>query len=135
MLVRTGAIDGVAIRLDCGSLSGVSVPRVSRKGQHTCPGSVGERPNMKKRNGRFSERERAAVYRAIFERRDVRRIFLSAPIPKAVLTRLLKAAHHAGSVGFMQTWDFVIIKDIEIKNAVKELFLQANAAAAARLSE
>jgi 5,6-dimethylbenzimidazole synthase len=86
---------------------------------------------MKRRNGTFSERERAAVYRAIFERRDVRRNFLPARIPEATLTRLLNAAHHAGSVGFMQPWDFVIIRDPEIKMAVKDLFLQANAEAAA----
>jgi 5,6-dimethylbenzimidazole synthase len=54
----------------------------------------------------FSLAEREAVYRAIFERRDVRRNFLLKPIPEEVLARLLNAAHHAGSVGFMQPWDF-----------------------------
>ena len=87
---------------------------------------------MKGRNGTFSERERAAVYRAIFERRDVRRNFLPAPIPEAMLAKLLTAAHHAGSVGFMQPWDFVIIRDTKMKMAVKNLFLQANAEAAAQ---
>ncbi|MGB4895487.1 MAG: nitroreductase family protein, partial [Nitrospira sp.] len=47
----------------------------------------------------FSKAEREAVYRAIFERRDVRRNFLPTPIPDEVLARLLNAAHHAGSVG------------------------------------
>jgi len=89
---------------------------------------------MKGRNGTFSERERAAVYRAIFERRDVRRNFLPAPIPEAILARLLTAAHHAGSVGFMQPWDFLIIRDTKTKVAVKDLFLHANANAAAQHS-
>lgn len=83
-------------------------------------------------DGRFSDVERAAVYRAIFERRDVRRNFLKKPIPRQVLTRVLTAAHHAGSVGFMQPWDFVVVRDYVSKRAVKELFRQANADAARR---
>jgi 5,6-dimethylbenzimidazole synthase len=83
-------------------------------------------------DGQFSESERDAVYRVIFERRDVRRNFLPTPIPDQVLTRVLTAAHHAGSVGFMQPWDFVLIRDLATKGAVKELFLQANDKAAAR---
>ena len=79
----------------------------------------------------FSDVEREAVYRAIFERRDVRRNFLPAPIPDQVLTRVLTAAHHAGSVGFMQPWDFVVVRDRTTKGAVKELFRQANEKAAA----
>ena len=83
-------------------------------------------------SSRFSDAEREAVYRAIFERRDVRRNFLKKPIPRQVLTRVLTAAHHAGSVGFMQPWDFVVVRDHVSKGAVKELFLQANADAANR---
>lgn len=49
----------------------------------------------------FSDNERAGLYRAIYERRDVRSQFLPDPIPRPVLARLLKAAHHAPSVGFM----------------------------------
>jgi 5,6-dimethylbenzimidazole synthase len=82
--------------------------------------------------GRFSNREREAVYRSIFERRDVRKNFLPAPIPGDVLTRLLTAAHHAGSVGFMQPWDFVVIRDRATKRAVKDLFDHANAEAVGR---
>ncbi|HXF92337.1 MAG TPA: 5,6-dimethylbenzimidazole synthase [Nitrospiraceae bacterium] len=83
-------------------------------------------------NGTFSDPERKAVYRAIFERRDVRRNFLAVPIPDDVLARLLTAAHQAGSVGFMQPWDFVIIREAVTKRAVKALFRDANAAAARR---
>ncbi|MCP9442614.1 MAG: 5,6-dimethylbenzimidazole synthase [Nitrospira sp.] len=82
--------------------------------------------------GRFSDAERAAVYRAIVERRDVRRNFLPDPIPEEVFIRLLTAAHHAGSVGFMQPWDFIVIRDPATKGAVKRLFLEANADAARR---
>jgi 5,6-dimethylbenzimidazole synthase len=78
----------------------------------------------------FTRSEQAAVYRAIFERRDVRRNFLPTPIPDEVLNRLLNAAHHAGSVGFMQPWDFVIVRNHATKGAVKNLFREANAKAA-----
>ncbi|WP_447974030.1 5,6-dimethylbenzimidazole synthase [Nitrospira sp. Kam-Ns4a] len=87
---------------------------------------------MKVANGRFSADERAAVYRAIFERRDVRRNFLPTPVSNDVLDRLLRAAHHAGSVGFMQPWNFLVVRDAATKRAVKAEFLKANAAAARR---
>lgn len=83
-------------------------------------------------HGKFSEPEREAVYRAIFERRDVRRNFLSAPIPGDVLARLLTAAHHAGSVGFMQPWDFVVVRKGATKRKVKALFHEVNDKAATR---
>ncbi len=87
---------------------------------------------MKKANGQFSQREREAVYRVMFERRDVRRNFLPTPIPDEVLMRLLTAAHHAGSVGFMQPWDFVVIRNRATKRAVKDLFREANRKASAK---
>ncbi|MGE0471092.1 MAG: 5,6-dimethylbenzimidazole synthase [Candidatus Nitrospira kreftii] len=87
---------------------------------------------MRQATGRFSGAEREAVYRAIFERRDVRRNFLPEPIPDAVMMRLLTAAHYAGSVGFMQPWDFVVIRNRTTKHAVKDLFVDANTKASAR---
>jgi 5,6-dimethylbenzimidazole synthase len=83
-------------------------------------------------DGQFSDPERAAVYRAIFERRDVRRNFLPASITDAVLARILTAAHHAGSVGFMQPWDFVVVRQGATKHAVKQLFQKTNDRAAMR---
>lgn len=83
-------------------------------------------------SGRFSDPERAAVYRVIFERRDVRRNFVRKPISDEILARILTAAHHAGSVGFMQPWDFVVIRQRVTKRAVKQLFTQANREAAKR---
>ena len=70
----------------------------------------------------FSEEERRGVYRAIFERRDVRSHFLPDPVPDDVLGRILDAAHHAPSVGFMQPWDFLVIRDATIRNAVYRNF-------------
>jgi hypothetical protein len=54
----------------------------------------------------FSDADRAAVYQAIFSRRDVRGQFLPTPVPDDLLSRVLMAAHHAPSVGFMQPWNF-----------------------------
>jgi 5,6-dimethylbenzimidazole synthase len=78
----------------------------------------------------FSDEQREGLYRAIRERRDVRSQFLPDPIAPDILARLLQAAHHAPSVGFMQPWDFLVIDSIEIKRAVKALYERANAEAA-----
>lgn len=78
----------------------------------------------------FSAAERAAIYRAIMERRDVRGEFLPDPIPEELLHRLLLAAHHAPSVGFMQPWDFIIIRDSAVKARLHAAFAGANEEAA-----
>ena len=69
------------------------------------------------------------LYQLIFSRRDVRR-FLARPVPEGILQRILKAAHHAPSVGFMQPWNFIVIRDPAVKQKIKELFLRENARAA-----
>jgi 5,6-dimethylbenzimidazole synthase len=79
----------------------------------------------------FPEAERAAVYRAIAERRDVRRGFVDRPLPDELLQRLLAAAHSAPSVGLMQPSRFIVIRDLAIRQAVHDIFEEANAAAAA----
>ena len=82
----------------------------------------------------FSDAERRGVYRAIYERRDIRSQFLPHPVPNAVLARLLDAAHHGPSVGFMQPWDFIIIRDEVLRRAVHDCFQEANRRAAERYS-
>ena len=78
----------------------------------------------------FSAAERDAVYKCIFNRRDVRGQFLPDPIPDDVLARLLKAAHRAPSVGFMQPWDFIVVRDTAIKRKVRNAFQGAHLEAA-----
>ena len=85
---------------------------------------------MSDHNRPFSDDERAGLYRAIYERRDVRSQFLPDPIPQPVLARLLKAAHHAPSVGFMQPWDFILIDSLEVRQQVLASFNEENAKAA-----
>ncbi|MCX8997528.1 5,6-dimethylbenzimidazole synthase [Rhizobiaceae bacterium BDR2-2] len=76
--------------------------------------------------GPFSDDERAAVYRAIETRRDVRGQFLPEPLPDALVKRLLAAAHAAPSVGFMQPWNFILIRDGERRCRLREAFERAN---------
>ncbi|MDR5856391.1 5,6-dimethylbenzimidazole synthase [Caballeronia sp. LZ062] len=65
-------------------------------------------------NHTFSEAERNAVYRAIEERRDMRH-FVSDPVAPAVMQRLIDAALHAPSVGFMQPWRIVRITCAQVR--------------------
>jgi len=79
--------------------------------------------------------ERRGVYRAIHERRDVRSQFLPDQIPDVALARLLNAAHHAPSVGFMQPWNFIVIHDRGVRAAVRDAFLRERVRAAALYDE
>lgn len=68
----------------------------------------------------FSEAERAAVYRAIAERRDMRH-FRPDPVSEACLARVLAAAHRAPSVGLMQPWRFIRITDTSLRHRIQSL--------------
>ncbi len=83
----------------------------------------------------FSDEDRYGVYRAIFERRDVRGQFKPDAIPHEVLSRVLMAAHHAPSVGFMQPWDFMVVRSGEVKQQVHDLFQKAHNEAAEMFDE
>ncbi|WP_281646899.1 5,6-dimethylbenzimidazole synthase [Parendozoicomonas sp. Alg238-R29] len=78
----------------------------------------------------ITESERDALYKTIFSRRDVRGEFLNKPVPEDILKRILKAAHHAPSVGFMQPWDFIVVQCPSTKQAIKEGFQKAHAESA-----
>jgi 5,6-dimethylbenzimidazole synthase len=80
--------------------------------------------------GAFSCDDKAAVYRAIETRRDVRNEFESHPLPDDLVTRLLAAAHAAPSVGFMQPWNFTLIRDQTVREAAWQAFARANEEAA-----
>jgi 5,6-dimethylbenzimidazole synthase len=80
--------------------------------------------------GAFAPDEIDTVYRAIETRRDVRSEFLPDPLPDDLVMRLLNAAHHAPSVGFMQPWNFTLVRDQTIKERVWKAFDRANKEAA-----
>ncbi|MGF1869347.1 5,6-dimethylbenzimidazole synthase [Photobacterium indicum] len=83
----------------------------------------------------ITDNERDAVYKTIFSRRDVRSEFKPDPIPQDVLERILTAAHHAPSVGFMQPWDFILVQSDGIKSAIKKGFEKAHAESAEMFDE
>ena len=82
----------------------------------------------------FAEADRQALYRAIAERRDMRH-FSGGQVPEATLLRLLGAAHMAPSVGFMQPWRFIRIRDRARRQAIHALVEQERRATARALGE
>ena len=78
----------------------------------------------------LSDQDRAGLYRAILTRRDVRSQFLPDAIADDVLARVLVAAHHAPSVGFMQPWSFILVRSRQVREQVKAAFEAANQEAA-----
>ena len=73
-------------------------------------------------NEEFSKEEKDGFYKAVFSRRDVRSHFTSRSIDEEIIMKILKAAHHAPSVGFSQPWNFILIKDNKTKKKIKESF-------------
>ena len=77
----------------------------------------------------FEDVVRRAVYRVIAARRDVRSYRPDA-VPDEVLLRVLEAAHQAPSVGFMQPWNFVLLRDADLRRRIYAHFSEVNARAA-----
>jgi 5,6-dimethylbenzimidazole synthase len=73
----------------------------------------------------FSAADREVIYRLIRSRRDIRQ-FAPDPIPPETLQRILAAAHHAPSVGFMQPWNFILITSPPLRAQIKALFDEIN---------
>ncbi len=82
----------------------------------------------------FTDAERAAVYRAIYERRDMRH-FVPGIVEDATLQRLLRAAHHAPSVGFMQPWRFIRVRSRAMREGMHALVEQERRLTAQALGE
>jgi len=86
------------------------------------------------RGWRYDEAEREIVHRVIAERRDVRR-FRPDAVPDDVLERVLAAAHRAPSVGLMQPWRLIVIRDIDTRVAVRRLAQRERLRQAGRFDE
>lgn len=82
----------------------------------------------------FSPQAKDAVYQAIFERRDMRH-FAGGTVSDNVLLRLLRAAHHAPSVGFMQPWRFIRIRSAQTRASMHALIEQERVLTAKALGE
>lgn len=91
--------------------------------------------NTKNAIHEFDASARDGLYQAIYNRRDIRSQFKSDPIPEEVLARVLQAAHHAPSVGFMQPWNFIVVRDLGVRKEIHEAFRQANEEAAQMFPE
>jgi 5,6-dimethylbenzimidazole synthase len=63
------------------------------------------------------------VYDAIKKRRDVRSWFSPKPIDNKTLGRILEAGNHAPSVGLSQPWNYIIIRDSEIRKRIKDIVM------------
>jgi nicotinate-nucleotide--dimethylbenzimidazole phosphoribosyltransferase len=72
------------------------------------------------RGWRYDDDARDAVYRVLAERRDIRR-FRPDPVPDGVLRRVLAAAHQAPSVGLMQPWRFIVVREDATRIAVRQI--------------
>ncbi|MFY9487133.1 MAG: nicotinate-nucleotide--dimethylbenzimidazole phosphoribosyltransferase [Solirubrobacterales bacterium] len=72
------------------------------------------------RGWRYEETDLAAVYRVIAERRDIRR-FRPAEIEDDVLERVLAAAHQAPSVGLMQPWRMIVVRELQSRISMRAL--------------
>jgi nicotinate-nucleotide--dimethylbenzimidazole phosphoribosyltransferase len=86
------------------------------------------------RGWRFPDDELDAVRRVIAERRDIRR-FRPDDVPDDVLERILAAAHRAPSVGLMQPWRFIVIRDLETRVAIRGLARRERLRQAERFDE
>ncbi len=82
----------------------------------------------------FSPEERAAVYRVIGERRDMRH-FTGGSVAPELLSRLLEAAHQAPSVGLMQPWRFIRISDRALRGRIQQLVEEERIRTAEALGE
>jgi nitroreductase len=76
--------------------------------------------------------ERAALYKVISLRRDIRAFRAGACVPDEVLSRILDAAHRAPSVGYSQPWDFILVRDPVARREIRASFLRCREIEAAR---
>ena len=82
----------------------------------------------------FAAHEVRAVYRAMHERRDMRH-FAGGQVAPQLLRRLLEAAHHAPSVGFMQPWRFIRVRDGALRQRLHDVIERERVLTARALGE
>jgi nicotinate-nucleotide--dimethylbenzimidazole phosphoribosyltransferase len=69
---------------------------------------------------RYADAAREAVHRVIAERRDIRR-FRPDPLPDDLVRRILAAAHRAPSVGLMQPWRLIVVREMATRLEIRRL--------------
>ena len=76
---------------------------------------------------KFTPENIETLEQIILARRDVRgNRFINTPILQKDLDKILFAGVNAPSVGFSQPWEFVVIKDLVVRNKIKESFFEEN---------
>lgn len=83
---------------------------------------------------RFPDAARDALQEVIAARRDIRR-FRPDPVPDEVLERVLTAAHRGPSVGLMQPWRFLLVREHETRVAMRGLAQRERLRQAERFSD
>src|SRR5256885_3651952 len=63
------------------------------------------------------------------------RHFCGGEVAPEVLLRLLRAAHHAPSVGFMQPWRFIRVRDAQLRQEIHAVIEQERLQTARALGE
>ena len=81
---------------------------------------------------RYAAAEIAAIDRVMRERRDIRH-FVPGALPEGLLARLIEAAQHAPSVGYMQPWRFVRVASPATREALRQIVDAERAATAAAM--
>lgn len=76
---------------------------------------------------KFTAENIETLEQIILARRDVRgNRFINSPVAQKDIDKILFAGVNAPSVGFSQPWEFVVIKDVAIRNKIKESFFEEN---------
>lgn len=76
---------------------------------------------------KFTSENIETLEQIILARRDVRgNRFIDTPLAQKDIDKILFAGVNAPSVGFSQPWEFVVIKDVAIRNKIKESFFEEN---------
>jgi 5,6-dimethylbenzimidazole synthase len=80
-------------------------------------------PDEKEMHGsaHFSAEECDALYRVINARRDMRHFLPNTTVDEVVLRHLLQAAHSAPSVGLMQPWRFIRVRNPALRASIASL--------------
>ncbi len=94
-----------------------------------------EQPERSASQMEFSAEEREILYRVLAARRDMRHFLPQSVIDEDTLQRLLQAAHSAPSVGLMQPWRFIRVRDPALRGAIAALVEEERQLTAQALGE
>lgn len=85
---------------------------------------------------RFTPDDARLLEEILRHRRDVRgNRFLPDPVSDLEIEQLLTAALYSPSVGFSQPWEFMVIRDPEIKASIQSVFQEENARGADQFAD